>query len=164
MKNLSLILLLVLTACQKQIVKPQLPKITSASFSATSSMILRISQGATVIDGTGIIFSSTASPLYVRGEDAIYFQGAGIASLSTLSSDSVKLAFNELPYKAGTEIHLFLTSKVNARYKFTIGYNSTPYQFEITDHGRKCNIDSGFYVNIADTSTYGANRFKLLVK
>ncbi len=168
MKKLTIILLLALTACQKSEVKPELPKITSQTFTANLPIpFIRLSlyyYGTTFnLDNTIIVFKPTASSLYLKSEDAIYFPGFGDASLSTLSSNGYPLAINTRPYKSNDTIPIKVAAKYYGSYKLKITLVNCPYQMCFLDNGNKCNMDSGFTINPADSSTF-YKRFYLLIK
>ena len=107
-----------------------LPEKTHSAGIATDSipdggwLKLQIKQDTSTIDETVLVFQHNASPYYSPQSDAIYFQGMGIASLSTLTADSIPCAIQTRPYKADLQLKLRVGIRQSGDYN--IGMSSLP--------------------------------------
>lgn len=168
-----LLIALVLAGCQKQVIKPELPKVTVKSFTQVPFSAVNIVMYVEGVktDATMIKFKDSTSTAYVKNEDAPYFMSwESIANLMSLSSnkilqapEGVPLAINTRPYKPNDTIPLRIYARKGGWYKFKVTSYNAPYKMCILDNGWKCNLDSGFTVDLADSSTF-YNRFKFVVK
>ncbi len=121
-----------------------------------------------------ITFNPNTSPAFVFNEDARYFQGYGMVSFSSLSSDGVPLSINKLPFPATTaSITLNVNATASATYKLNLtAVNSIPANYDIwlMDSYNKDSCDFrhnptyAFNLNKADTNSYGSNRFRLVIR
>lgn len=181
MKTRVLLLVLVsLAACQKSAqilpgpIKTQ--PIVAASKPDTipdkAVLKLKLTKDATNTDETAFIFNSTGKTTYNPMEDAPYFPGNGQVSLASISSDGKDLAINNLPYKPGMSIRLDANAKADGAYSLAISYqNQIPssIHFWLKDIYLKDSLDVStktysFNVRLADTNSFGKNRFKLIIK
>lgn len=125
-------------------------------------------------DNVLIKFKPTASASYVPGEDAPTFQGFGLVSLSSLSSDRVPLAINALPLtKKGLCISLKFNTHTDDVYMLKLqAIKSVPDNYEIwvKDAYVKDSLNVRLYntysfnVYHSDTASTSANRFKLVIR
>jgi|GEM_PF-2710472 len=155
-----------------------LPEKTHSTVISTDSvpdggwLKLHIKQDTSTIDETVLVFQHNASPYYSPQSDAIYFQGMGIASLSTLTADSVPCAIQTRPYKADLQLKLRVGIRQSGDYN--IGMSSLPaipsdMKILLVDSLRQDTTD--LRVNNYSFSTapiiYGtpdSKRFKLLLR
>ena len=123
-------------------------------------------------DETMFIFTHSASSSFDLNEDSPYFPGYGQESLSSISADGRDLVINTLPYTPGAPIRLNVNAKSDGAFSLQISFeNKIPANVDVTikDSYLKSstNISSApyqFNVVKSDTSTYGANRFTLILK
>ena len=124
-------------------------------------------------DGMMIVFKPTANTAYVKGEDAPYLPGFGQVSLSSSSSDGVALAINAMPLTPqGLTIGLNIHAQTDGTYYLNMdSIKSVPknYQIWLKDNYKKDSLDMRLYpiyafdLYNADTTSYGSNRFKLVI-
>jgi hypothetical protein len=182
---LSLLVLFSLVACQKaaQII----PNINSGTSKTTPPPVvtvkpdtipdkavfkLKLSKDTINTDETAFIFKSTGKTTYNPMEDAPYFPGNGQVSLASISSDGRDLAINNLPYTPGMSIRLDANTRASGAYSLAISYeNQIPTSIHIwlKDIYLKDSLDVStksysFNVNLADTNSFGKNRFKVILK
>lgn len=118
-------------------------------------------------DETVLVFAKASSALYTPGEDAPYLQGFGLVSLSSLSSDNIKLAINYTPLYSN---RLFVGARNSGSYFLKItSFSKIPTDVDIllADKTDTVNLRKGgykFQISTSDTTTFGANRFKLIIK
>jgi hypothetical protein len=125
-------------------------------------------------DESLIFFKGTAKPNYFINEDAEYLKGSGPLSLSTMSGDNIALAINQTSYpaKAGLLIPLNVGVSTGGLYQFNFNdAKNIPNRYEIylIDSYKKDSLDINnktynFNVDIKDTTSFGAKRFKLVIK
>jgi hypothetical protein len=124
-----------------------------------------------------VFFNSTASTKYSPYEDAKYKPGMGASeSLASISSDSIKLAINRLPFpnqKAPLIIPLSVTATASGQYTFKrTDLNSIPplYEMWLMDNYKKDSLDIRnntnyvFNIDLTDTTSFGDNRFSVVVR
>jgi hypothetical protein len=188
---LLLITILFFTSCQKNSVDPdavqQLPRDTKSSpystvlkplvvakDTVTGYIRIQLAKDSINTDNVLINFNPKATAKYKSGEDAPTFQGFGLVSLSSLSSDNIPLAINELPLTIhGTSISLKVNAKTDGNYKLslkTLSNIPTAYSIWLMDKVKKDSLDlrhnPGYVFSIAkaDTTTFGSQRFKLVIR
>jgi hypothetical protein len=125
-------------------------------------------------DNIVIFFKPDAKASYVPGEDAPYMQGFGAESLSSISSNNIALAVNVLPLKEqGDSVKLNVIGKTDAIYKLSLIRKDsvlTKYHFWLMDSFKKDSLDLSqhcsysFNIYNADTTSFGKNRFRLIVR
>jgi hypothetical protein len=178
-----------LYACKKSSVKPTVTDVpivskpvigsigvngTDTLTSVTGYISVQFAKDSINTDNTVIEFSPTAKPIYVRGEDAPYLPGFGVLSLSTLSSDNVPLAINELPITLpGITVNLKISAKTDGLYHLNMqNVSSLPNGFDVwlRDNYKKDSLDfrefSTYAFNIynADATTFGSKRFQVVIR
>ena len=156
------------------IVNQNTPATNTQTTTPTQYLSLQLAQDATNTDETVIAFKPGASTAYVKNEDALYFQGAGMVSLSSLSSDNLALSINTLPLpKPSLTIGLAVTAQTNGIYKLNkTGLKALPKIFEIwlMDNYTKDSLDFrnnptyAFNIYTSDATSYGSQRFSLVVR
>jgi hypothetical protein len=177
---LSLLVLFTFFACKKAAqILPNPVKTTPIVVATKPDTIpdkaifkLKLSKDTINTDETAFIFKSTGKTTYDPMEDAPYFPGNGQVSLASISSDGRDLAINNLPYTPGMSIRLDANTKVTGAYSLAISYSNqipTSIHIWLKDMYLKDSLDVGtksysFNVNLADTNTFGKNRFKLILK
>ncbi|HWD86765.1 MAG TPA: YDG domain-containing protein [Mucilaginibacter sp.] len=126
-------------------------------------------------DDIFIGFNAMASNTYSPYEDGRYLPGSNAAEgLASISSDNVKLAINYLPLptQPREEIKLFVTGRASGIYTFRrTGLKSIPQLYDIwlVDKYKKDSLDLrsnstyAFNVNLQDTTSYGSNRFSVVI-
>ena len=124
---------------------------------------------------TGIYFNSSWSDQYNPQEDAIDLGGfSPKVYLSSYSSDNVKLAINQLGgYSKGKVVKLYTSATASGTYTISLAdLNNIDdlYNVYLRDHQLNDSVDLrttnsyAFTINTGDTSTYGANRFDLVIE
>ena len=124
-----------------------------------------------------VFFNPAASSKYSPYEDAVYKPGMGAPeSLSSISSDNVKLAINRVPYptqKAPLTIPLMVTATASGQYTFKrTDLNSIPALYEIwlMDDYKKDSLDIKnnpnyvFDIDLTDTNSFGDKRFRIVIR
>jgi len=192
--TLSLIAITFLSACQKDTVAPTSKTTTTTATAVTSTPVLNSTAAVTPVvipaNITGymrvqlaldsvntnnilIMFKPGTSAAYVTNEDAVTLQGFGKVSLSSLSSDNIPLAINNLALtQKDVKIGLSVGAKASGTYKINmLAINSVPavYKIYLKDNLAKDSLDMranstyAFNLKLADTSTYGNHRFSLVL-
>ena len=123
---------------------------------------------------TVISFNDKAKTSYVFNEDAIYRQGSNKVSLSSLSSDNQKIAINTMPLNTkGVAVRINIGAAVNGTYSLSMNsVEGIPelYDIWLMDAYKKDSVDMRhnktylFDVVRTDTASYGAYRFKLIMR
>jgi hypothetical protein len=191
--TLVLFSLIYLTSCQKDSVSLNI-KPTPASTSVPATTVLnqgtassdsalnnikgyfrlQLSSDTINTDNILISFNPAAKTKYVGGEDAPTFQGFGLVSLSSFSSDNVALAINALPLTSkGVNLGLRVNAKTDGIYKLgitTIKNIPDAYQIWLMDTFKKDSLDMrqnasyAFNIYKDDSASFGSDRFKLVVR
>jgi hypothetical protein len=181
-------------SCKKDVVNPNTTKTPTVTTSTTATttlsqnstsdntapvtvngyLRLKLLKDTLVADGILINFVPTASSAYVPGEDAPALQGFGTASLQSLSSNNIPLSINALPLtEKGQTIGLKVWAKKDGIYSLSLtDVYSVPDSFEIwlKDSYKKDSLDMrqnhnyAFNIYKADTTSFGAHRFKLVIR
>ncbi len=137
---------------------------------------LKLSKDTLNYDDIIIGFNTTATFKYNGMEDAKYFPGIrALVGLSSFSEDSVKLAINNLPLPNQTQQVIRLNVDVAQSGAYTLQrmvMDAIPQIYEIwlRDDFKKDstnireNTTYAFDVNLADTASYGSNRFKIIIR
>jgi hypothetical protein len=190
-KIFTLLLLTVIyfTSCQKNTVTPATTQDTTTkktvttvpastqdtvSYNVKGYLRVQLANYGNSSDAILIAFNPTAKSIFVKSEDAPTFQGFGAVSLSSLSSDNVALAINTLPLtNTGQTVALVVNAKTTGVYKLNLtAINSIPTAFDIwlKDKFKKDSLDFrnnpsyAFNLNTADTNSFGAHRFSLVIR
>ena len=137
------------------------------------SLRLKLSLDSISYDDIFIGFNPSASPAYNYNEDAQYLPGASAAvGLASISSDNLKLSINSLPIPA-QEIKLFVTARSSGSYTLKrTALDAIPQAYEVwlMDKYKKDSLDLrknanyAFDINLADTASYGTNRFGVVIR
>jgi hypothetical protein len=118
-------------------------------------------------------FKNDASDAYVFNEDAPYINGNAKVSFSSLSSDKLAMAINYLPLPSNKQvISLKFTVPATGTYKLNMTeIANIPELFDIWlyDNLTKDSLDVRHnkeysFTTSADTASFGANRFKLILR
>ncbi|MGN6637298.1 MAG: T9SS type A sorting domain-containing protein, partial [Mucilaginibacter sp.] len=140
-----------------------------------SNQYLRLQVAADSVNTDDIIihFNSSATTAYNANIDAPYKQGFGTVSLASMSSDHVALAINTVPLPTKSEtISLNVNATVSGSYKLNIkDIAAVPdvYGLSLIDKYAHDTVDMrktavySFTINKTDTSSFGANRFVLVI-
>lgn len=185
-----LISVIYFSACQKNAVSPNTkqdknpdisitsvnlgtPKHDTSANNVTGYMRLQLAKDSINTDGILLQFDPASSIAYRPGEDAPAMQGFGALHLASLSSDNIPLAINDLPLTwHGLTVKLKVYAKNSGVYKLSMQeINSVPdsYQVWLKDQYQKDSVNFrqnpsySFNINTADTSSFGSNRFKLVI-
>lgn len=183
MKKLLLLSLILvsLAACQKEISalpKPVVPappavaKVNKDTIPDKSAFKIKLVKDSSNSDETMLTFNHLATCKYSSNNDAPYFAGFGQVSLASISSDGIDLAINEMPYAPGMSIGLDVHAKTDGAYQLEISYeHQMPSNIQIwlkdnymKDSVNVCLRKYNFKVITADTSSFGKNRFRLILK
>lgn len=140
-----------------------------------SNQYLRLQIAADSVNTDDIIihFNSSATTAYNATVDAPYKQGYGTVSLASMSSDHIALAINTVPLPEKTEmIPLNVNATVSGTYKLNIkDIAAVPaiYGLSLIDKYAHDTVDIrknsvySFTINKTDTSSFGGNRFMLVI-
>jgi hypothetical protein len=190
---LLLISCVFISACQKNSVKPEIEPGVSEARSAGSEVLVRhqnavdsaldnvtgylrlqLAKDSINTDNVLISFRPAARPNYVSSEDAPTFQGFGEVSMSSMSSDNVALAINALPLtQKGITVGLKVSAKTDGAYTINLNtINAIPavYDVWLKDNFKKDSVNLrvnpsyAFDLSKSDTSSFGSNRFKVVVR
>lgn len=123
---------------------------------------------------TGIYFNSSWNDRYSPQEDAIDLGGFNPkVYLSSYSADNVRLSINQLSdYSKGKVIKLYTSATSSGSYTISladINNINALYNIYLRDHKLNDSVDLrtgnaySFTINISDTTTYGGNRFDLII-
>ena len=120
-----------------------------------------------------INFNANAKPAYNILEDAHYRTGTGKVNLASLSSDNQALAINQLPLALkGDTIKLKVGAVASGNYTLNLkSITGIPqiYDVWLKDALTKDSVNLrttasySFTLNTTDTTTFGANRFSLMI-
>ncbi|MFI5157659.1 MAG: LamG-like jellyroll fold domain-containing protein [Sphingobacteriales bacterium] len=136
---------------------------------------LRITKDTLTYTETGLFFNSAWSDKFLGSEDALDLDGpAPKVYLSSYSSDGTRLCINQLgDYSKGKTVKLYASATTSGTYKISladINNMDALYNVYLRDHklGDSVNLRNTnvytFTINTADTTTYGANRFDLMLE
>ncbi|WP_207423117.1 T9SS type A sorting domain-containing protein [Desertivirga brevis] len=146
------------------------PKTQKLFSSSTEAKILRMSIGDSRSSEEAIIAFREDFSKEADKNDAPYFAGTTV-NLSTLSSDSVALSINTVPWENMKEIPL----NVNASYSgsMTLHFTEVPhsllYEISLKDNLNGANVpvtangDYNFQIDLSNSSTFGSGRLALVV-
>ncbi|HTD39410.1 MAG TPA: hypothetical protein VK671_02230 [Mucilaginibacter sp.] len=189
MKKLSLLPLLcvvLLTSCTKktettpepntanvvstQITQPAAAKPDTIPDGAIVKIKLQMDSAS--LDETLLEFKHSASGNYSSSQDAIYFQGFGIGSLSSRTCDGVYCAIQAVPFVPGKAIPLKVTTQKDGVYLLKTSYtkNIPPDKgIWLKDAYRKDSLNLRiwnyrFDVIKSDTNSFGVGRFSVVVR
>ena len=135
---------------------------------------LRLFKDSVNADETVIRFNSNGSTNFNPSLDAPYKGGYGSVSLSGISSDNISLAIDviPLPHAQPESVSLNVTANTDGAYTISLkDLVSVPqlYDLWLIDKYKKDttnlrqNTSYTFNIAKADTASYGANRFKLVI-
>ncbi len=183
--------IIVLSSCQKDAIEPTVtpttpvtPKVVASTTSLNQDTVsndttkgylrIQLAEDATNFDNILIDFNPAAHAAFVRSEDAPSMSGMGAESLSSLSSDNVALAINQLPLvSSGTTVALKVNAKTSGLYKINLlTISSIPATINIwlKDNYKKDSLDFRLYstyafnLDKADTNSFGSHRFTVVLR
>jgi sugar lactone lactonase YvrE len=135
---------------------------------------LQMAMDSTNRDETIISFKDNAKSVYVFNEDAPYRPGTSKVNIASLSSDNKTIAVNTLPLDTkGVSIRINVGATANGTYSLNMNsIEGIPelYDVWLMDAYRKDSVDMrhnktySFDVVKTDTASYGAYRFKLILR
>ncbi|MFI5157657.1 MAG: LamG-like jellyroll fold domain-containing protein [Sphingobacteriales bacterium] len=142
--------------------------------SGLSGLHLQMTKDSINYVQTGIYFNSSWNDKYSPQEDAIDMGGfSPKVYLSSYSTDNVRLSINQLgDYTKGKTVKLYTSATSSGSYTISladINNIDALYTVYLRDHVLNDSVDlrtSGTYsftINTSDTSTYGGNRFDLVI-
>jgi hypothetical protein len=147
--------------------------VPDTAMNITGYVKLSLSNGSSGNNDIVVYFTPKSKPTYVPGEDAPYLPGFGLANFSSTSSDNIALAVNVLPLNSkGDTVRLNVTAKNDGIYSLNLSaINDIPEKFNVwlMDTYQKDSLDMrqnksySFNISTADTSSFGKNRFKLVL-
>jgi hypothetical protein len=139
--------------------------------------ILRLQLAADSVNKEEILlaFNPAAKFDYSPGLDAIYQAGSGLVRFSSRSADDISLAINQMPYPKAREtiVPLNVWGVNSGTYTLNLkGAHTLPKLFDLwlMDAYKKDSLDIKdnssyvFDLNLADTGSYGHNRFSLVIR
>jgi hypothetical protein len=128
-------------------------------------------------DDIVIGFNSTSSTKFNGDEDAQFIPGSfSVQSIAVITSDSIKTSAKWVPLPPNNfnqVINLNVTAKATGTYTFRrTDFKAIPQLYEVwlMDNYKKDSLDIRnnttyvFDINLADTASYGNNRFKVVVR
>jgi len=139
----------------------------------SQSLRLELAKDTINKDDTFISFEPNTKTTLDFAEDAPYRQGSGKVSLSTMSSDNHPLAVNLLPFNnQGQTIPVKVGATAEGAYSLNMKeINGIPKLFDVllADNDLKDTADMrkgpyNFNVSWADTNSYGAHRFAIIMR
>jgi sugar lactone lactonase YvrE len=134
---------------------------------------LKLSADNIHTEETILSFNPGASSKYVYNEDAPHKTGQGIVGISSTSSDNVKMAINTQPILSNMTIPLNVNATVSGLYNINLSQDvqlPSIYEVWLKDAHEKDSLDIkdnpvyNFDINISDTTTFGSNRFSLVIR
>jgi hypothetical protein len=179
---LTLVLIILFASCikgvnnlpvaEKQPISPKVAAIQRDTVPDGGSFKIMIQKDSVQADETLIMFNHSASTMYINTQDAVYFPGYGIAGISSLSSDGVTCAIQELPYLEEYPIGLKINVRNNGIYILKLSYiDKIPQSIQLwlKDKYMNDSLDMrvgnyAFRVIKADTNTYGRGRFTVVLR
>jgi hypothetical protein len=194
MKNrifaLLLLSIIYLSSCQKDAIEPTVtptpvtPKVVASTTALNQDTVsndttkgylrIQLAENAVNFDNILIDFNPAAHAAFVRSEDAPAMSGSGAESLSSLSSDGVALAINQLPLvTSGTTVALKVDAKTTGIYNLNmVTISSIPANINIwlKDNYKKDSLDFRLYstyafnIDKADTNSFGSHRFSVVLR
>ncbi|MBS1521063.1 MAG: hypothetical protein JST50_08710 [Bacteroidetes bacterium] len=143
---------------------------------AVNNQFLKLQIAADAINKDDIViaFNNSAKSSFDITEDAPYKTGSGKVSLASFSSDKKLLAINRMPLNAKA-VTVPLKIGATAQGTYSLNMNSVQgvpmlYDIWLMDAYKKDSVDMRhnksylFDVSFADTNTYGAHRFTLIMR
>ena len=140
-----------------------------------SGLHLQITQDSITYTQTGIYFNTKWADQFNTTEDAMDLDGAAPkVYLSSYSSDGARLSINQLgDYSKGKTVKLFVKATTSGLFKLSLvdisNIDTADYDIYLRDHHNKDSLDIrrhpsyNFNIVTTDTTTYGANRFDLVI-
>ncbi|MDB5142788.1 MAG: type sorting protein [Mucilaginibacter sp.] len=137
---------------------------------------LKLSMDSINTDETVIRLDNNAKPKFVINEDALNIGGNGsLVRLSSISSDSLKLAINALPFPGQQQqvIPLFANASTSGTYQLAatkIDYLPSLYEVWLKDAvtadslQMKANTNYQFTIDKKNPATFGGARFTLIIR
>ncbi|MDB5007217.1 MAG: hypothetical protein JWP45_1610 [Mucilaginibacter sp.] len=137
---------------------------------------LRLNLAADTInkEETIVCFEKGASDNYVENEDSGYMTGMGLVSLSSMSADNIQTGINAIPFpKKSKTVKLKVTTTASGLFSLNMTeIKNVPELFEVwlMDAYKKDSLDIRhnstykFNVSLGDTSSFGLNRFSLVIR
>ena len=134
---------------------------------------LQLEKDSVNTDDIIIHFRNDASTTYDPETEALYRSGQGVVSLSSLSSDHFPLAISVQPYpKKSLSIGLSASANTTGNYRLNlkniVGISGL-YNIWLVDNYTKDSVNMretpiySFSINKSDSTTFGVNRFRLVV-
>ena len=178
----TIVLIILFAACIKGVDNPPVAQIKPVLIKPVAtqrdtipdggSFKIMIQKDSLHADETLLIFNHSASTMYINSQDAVYFPGFGIASISSLTSDGVNCVIQKLPYLQQNPIRLKINTRYDGIYILKLNYIdqiSQNIRFWLKDKYMKDSLDMrvgnyAFQVIKADTNTYGRGRFTLVLR
>jgi hypothetical protein len=144
------------------------------AIATVSNQFLRMQMAMDTVNTDGIIirFNNNANTGFSPTEDAMYRTGTGKVSLSSVSSDNVPLAINQLPLTNGVTIPLKVGASAYGNYTLKLAdVKEVPQLFDIWlkdaftgDSVNMRNTATYSFTIAADTSSYGTKRFSIIMR
>ena len=151
---------------------------TPASQTAYDSYLrIKLVTDSVNFDDVVIGFSASSTTKYDPNVDSGFFPGWGSdESIAAISSDSIKTSVKWVPFPKKEHplvIRLYVTVKASGLYKLErTDFKAIPaiYRVWLMDNYKKDSLDIksnssyAFNIDLADTSSYGTNRFSVVVR
>ena len=183
---MSVVGVIFLGACQKKAENNPSPVASSATFVPPTTKTaavqtdtipdggifkIKLQLDSAVVDETLLSFQHSASRNYSNLQDAPYFPGFGIGSLSSITKDGVSCVIQIMPFCPGNAIPLKVTASRDGVYLLKTSFTKNiPSNMGIwlIDAYRKDSLNirlSNYRFDVikSDTNSYGAHRFSVVV-
>ncbi len=146
----------------------------NAQTASDQHLRLQIAMDTVNTDDTFIALGKNLNPQYNPQTDALYKNGSGKVALSSFSADNIGLAINQQPLPKGSEtIKLNVNAQADGIYSLNLTeLTGIPQLYDVwlMDAYKKDSLDMRhnltyrFNVYTSDTGSFGANRFKLVIR
>ena len=140
---------------------------------ALTGLYMELVKDSVTYNYCGIYFSKAWSDKYTSDDAADMNGTAGVVVMSSLSSDSIRLAVNHMPdYTKGINVKLYVNATGDGLYNLKIDdirNIDTLYDIYLIDHYKQDSLDIRKYGSYAfnilksDTTSFGGNRFELSI-
>ncbi|MFD2145123.1 hypothetical protein [Mucilaginibacter antarcticus] len=153
--------------------QPDILLLNNAIARKSSRLRLQLVKDTLNKDETILQFDNNAHTAYIKNEDAPYLKGSGVVGLSNMASNKIALAINQLPFPNQSQ-SISLNVRVNTSGAYQLKLNEilnipNVYEVWLMDKFKNDSLDLRKYAvysfnTTTDTASYGANRFKLVIR
>lgn len=147
---------------------------TDSLINVKGSLTLQLGMDSVNTENIQLNFYPNSPTSYIPGVDAPVLQDFGKVSFAWISSDNVPLSTYTMPLTpAGAKIGLRVDAQADGIYSLNLESLKSvplPYDLWLMDKYQKDSLELrynhsyAFNIKKADTSSFGANRFKLVIR